>query len=330
MILAGDIGGTKTLLGVFDGAPARPRPVVVRSFGTLDYDDLTTMIEKFLAEPEAADAAAAAGGGVDFACFGVAGPVVDDAAQLTNVPWRVDGRKVKNLFKFRHVALLNDLQAMAYSVPMLRESEVHVLQEGEALRGGNIALIAAGTGMGQALLHNVHGRFIPSPSEAGHADFAARTEREIALARSLTARYGRADVEHVISGRGLLNIHPVAHGDAQCVARVNLEDPDAPAAIASAASDRRCAGCMETLDIFVEAYGAEAGNLALRSVSTGGLFIGGGIAPKMLPALTSGGFMRAFRAKPPLDRMLAAMPVKVILNAEAGLLGAAVFAAGDR
>jgi glucokinase len=329
MILAGDIGGTKTLLGIFDSATARPRPLTIRSFGSLDYDDLTTMIEKFLGEPDALEALQA-GGSIDRACFGVAGPVVDEAAQLTNVPWRVDGRRVASAFNFHRVSLLNDLQAMAYAVPMLRESEVHVLQEGEALRGGNIALIAAGTGLGQALLHNVDGRFIPSPSEAGHADFAARTEREITLTRALTIRYGRAEVEHVVSGPGFVNIHPVAHGNGACLAGIDLKDPDAPAAIVKAAFDRSCPGCIETLDMFVEAYGAEAGNLALRAVSTGGLFIGGGIAPKVLPALTSGVFMDAFRAKPPLDALLAAMPVKVILNAEAGLLGAAIFAASER
>jgi glucokinase len=190
-------------------------------------------------------------------------------------------------------------------------------------------LIAAGTGLGQAMLHNIDGRFVPLASEAGHADFAARTEREIALARDLTARYGRADVEHVISGRGLVNIHRVAH-DRPCAAGVDLESPAAPAAISSAALERRCAGCVGTLDMFVEAYGAEAGNLALRVVSTGGLYVGGGIAPKILPALTSGAFMKAFLAKPPLDGMLSAMPVRVILNAESGLLGAAVFAASHR
>ena len=324
MILAGDIGGTKTLLGVFDGATARPRPVVVRSFGTLDYDDLTTMIREFL------DTDAASVGAIDRACFGVAGPVIDEAAQLTNVPWHVDARRVADGFHLHRVSLLNDLQAMAYAVPQLRESEVHTLQEGEAMRGGNIALIAAGTGLGQALLHNVGGRFIPSPSEGGHADFAARTEREIALVRALTARYGRADVEHVISGRGFFNIHPVAHRGRPCAVNVDLDDPEAPAAITSAAAERRCAGCVETLDMFVDAYGAEAGNLALRTVSTGGLFIGGGIAPKILPALTTGAFMNAFLAKAPLDGMLAAMPVKIILNAEAGLLGAALFAAAER
>src|SRR5262249_50799880 len=206
------------------------------------------------------------------------------------------------------VRLLNDLQAMAYAVPVLNDDEVQVLQEGEPNPEGNIAIIAAGTGLGEALLHNIESRRIPSPSEGGHADFSARTEREIALGRDLTRRYGRADVEHVISGRGLVNVHRVAHTE-MCTAGVDLEDAGAPAAITTAALEGRCPGCMETLSIFVEAYGAEAGNLALRSVATGGVFIGGGIAPKILPALTSGAFMRAFLEKPPLDAMLRAMPV---------------------
>ena len=328
MILAGDIGGTKTLLGLFDALPARPRPVLVRSFGTLDHPDLPTMIAEFLSEADAGEARAGYGA-IETACFGVAGPVVDDTVKVTNVPWFVDARRVAAALSVARVSLLNDLEALAHAVPVLRESETHALQEGEAMRGGNIGLIAAGTGLGQALVHNVDGRFFPSASEAGHADFAARTEREIALTRDLTHRFGRADVEHVISGRGLINIHRVAHTQ-PCAAAVNLESPDAAAAMSAAAMERRCAGCVETLDIFVDAYGAEAGNLALRSVSTGGMYVGGGIAPKILPLLTTGVFMRAFRAKPPLDPMLAAMPVKVILNAESGLLGAAVFAAGHR
>jgi glucokinase len=328
MILAGDIGGTKTLLGLFDAVPARPRPVVVRSFGTLDFPDLPTMIAEFLTHGDAAGARASHGA-IESACFGVAGPVVDETVKVTNVPWFVDARRVATALGIARVALLNDLEALAHAVPALRESETHVLQEGEALRGGNIGLIAAGTGLGQALLHNIDGHFVPSASEAGHADFAARTEREIALTRDLTGRYGRADVEHVVSGRGLVNIHRVAHHE-PCAAAVDLSSPDAPAAISTAALERRCAGCVETLDMFIEAYGAESGNLALRAVSTGGLYIGGGIAPKILPSLTTGPFMRAFLAKPPLDSMLRAMPVRVILNAESGLLGAAVFAAGRR
>jgi len=322
MLLAGDIGGTKTLLGLFDRDSHRPRPVHVRSFGTLEYGDLPAMISRFMIDADVA------GRSIASACFGVAGPVIDEAATLTNVPWRVDARRVSSTFGIERVRLLNDLEAMGYAVPVLDDAEVCVLQAGEPVAGGNMALIAAGTGLGEAYVHNIGGRFVPAASEGGHADFAARTEREIEVLRHLTARYGRADVEHVVSGRGLLNLHRVVHA-VPCSAGVDLNDPDAPAHISAAALDRSCAGCIETLELFVEAYGAEAGNLALRAVATGGVYIGGGIAPKILPALTSGRFMNAFRAKPPLDQMVRAAPVKVMLNADAGLLGAAVFAAGD-
>lgn len=324
MLLAGDIGGTKTLLGLFDHASVRPRPRVVRSFGTLEFDDLTSMIAAFL------DGERIERGVVSDACFGVAGPIIEQAATLTNVPWRVEARRVESAFGLRRVSLLNDLEAMAYAVPVLENDEVHVLQEGEAMRHGNMALIAAGTGLGEALLHNVAGRFIPSASEGGHADFAARTGREIAVLQALTAMFGRVDVERVVSGHGIVNVHSVTHRDGVCAAGVRLDDPEAPAAVSRAALEGTCDRCVEALEIFVEAYGAEAGNLALRSVATSGVFVGGGIAPKILPALTGGRFMDAFRAKAPLDAMVKRMPVKVILNPHAGLLGAAVYAAATR
>lgn len=320
MILAGDIGGTKTLLGLFDERPTRPRPIVVREYTTLEFADLGAMVGRFAGEQPDRQIS------VPSACFGVAGPVIGHEADLTNVPWHIDATTVGRAFNIPRVALLNDLEALAYSVPVLHGDELHTLQKGEPLRGGNMALIAAGTGLGQALLHFVDGRFIPSASEAGHADWAARTDRDVTLLRDLVERYGRAEVEHVVSGRGLLNIHRVAHRGTTCAATAGADASDAPAAITTAALERRCAGCVETLEIFVEAYGAEAGNAALRSVSTGGLFVGGGIAPKILPALTDGRFMAALLAKGPLRQLLANMPVQVILNPRAGLLGAAVFA----
>jgi glucokinase len=322
MLLAGDIGGTKTLLGLFDCGSPRPEPIATDSFPTLEYDDLSAMIAAFLAQHESSRESISA------ACFGVAGPVLGDTAELTNVPWRVDARRVADTFRFKRTALLNDLQAMAYAVPLLRPSEIHVLQTGAPKPGGNIAVIAAGTGLGQALLHNVNGRFLPSPTEAGHADFSARTEREIVVLRELTARFGRVEVERVVSGRGLSNIHRVVH-DGTCAAGIDADDLESPAAISTAALERRCAECVEAFDIFIEAYGAEAGNLALRAMATAGVFLGGGIAPKILDALSGGAFMRAFRAKTPLEPLLATVPVNVILNAEAGLLGAAVFAAAQ-
>jgi len=322
MLLAGDIGGTKTLLGLFDSASPRPEPNATDSFPTLEYDDLSAMIAAFFARRESRRESISA------ACFGVAGPVIGDTAELTNVPWRVDARRVADAFGFKRAVLLNDLQAMAYAVPLLRPSEIHVLQAGAPKPGGNIAVIAAGTGLGQALLHNVNGRFFPSPTEAGHADFSSRTEREIVVLRELTARFGRVEVERVVSGRGLSNLHRVVH-NGRCAAGIDPDDLESPAAISTAALERRCAACVEAFDIFIEAYGAEAGNLALRAMATAGVFLGGGIAPKILDALGGGAFMRAFRAKTPLEPLLASVPVNVILNAEAALLGAAIFAAAQ-
>jgi glucokinase len=328
MLLAGDVGGTKTLLGLFEATGKRPTPLAVRTFSTLEHPNLIAMIESFMAETPAA------GARLDAASFGVAGPVVEGAADLTNVPWRVDAAAVGEAFRIPRVALLNDLEAMACAVPVLDDHEIHTLQQGAARAGGNMAVVAAGTGLGEALLHNVGGRFIPSPCEGGHADFAARNEREIEVLRDLTRRFGRASVEHVLSGRGLENVHRVTHGRPAegavppCPAGDDAARPPAAAEISEAALSGRCPACVEALEIFVDVYGAEAGNHALRSMSTAGLFIGGGIAPKILPALTTGRFMQAFLAKPPHVELLAAMPVKIILNADAGLLGAAVFAAG--
>lgn len=319
LVLAGDIGGTKTLIGAFERDRLRPKRLFARAYSTLDHRTLADIIERFLGDASI-DAKS-----IRVACFGVAGPVIDEAADLTNVPWRVEARAVARTFGFPQVRLLNDLEAMAYAVPVLEPQELQILQEGSSDGEGPIAIIAAGTGLGEGLLHRVDGRWVAAPTEAGHSDFAARTEREIALVRDLIKRYGRAEVEHVISGRGLLNIHPVAHKES-CVAVRDLDDPNAAALISAAALERKCAGCVETLDLFVEAYGAEAGNLALRSVATGGVFVGGGIAPKILPAMTNGSFISAFAAKPPLDGMLRAMRVAIILNDEAGLLGAAAFA----
>jgi glucokinase len=175
------------------------------------------------------------------------------------------------------------------------------------------------------MLYHVGTRYIAVPSESGHADFAARTERDVQLMRWLTDRYGRAEVEGVVSGRGVLNIHQAMHRE-PCKVVVDLAHPDAAAEITAAGLAGRCAGCIETLDVFVEAYGAEAGNLALRSMSTGGMFVGGGIAPKILPALTDGRFMHAFRRKAPFEALLSTMPVCVVLNPDTGLLGAAVHA----
>jgi glucokinase len=320
MLLAGDIGATKTLIGLFAAAPVRPEPVDVRVFTTLEHESLEAIVEQFLA--------AQPGGHVpvEAASFGVAGPIVDQVARLTNVPWHVDAAAVSRRFAFRRVTLLNDLQAMAYSVPVLQERELVVLQEGQRVATGNAALIAAGTGLGEALLHNVEGRFVPSPTEGGHADFAPRNREEIGLLEELLRLYGRADYERVLSGPGLVNVHRHVHQGECAVCGAGADAAGLPSIISRAALEGRCPKCVETLRLFVAVYGAEAGNLALRSVASAGLFVGGGIAPKILPALQSGIFMTAFRDKAPMDEFVALVPVSIILNDRAGLLGAAVHA----
>jgi glucokinase len=338
VLLAGDIGGTKTLLGLFDSAADRPKAIEVGEFTTLDYDDLVPMIREFLkargVDPRAIIAAS----------FGVAGAVTDQVARLTNVPWLVDAAAISQAADIERVHLLNDLEAMAYAVPVLEGDELAVLQQGVAQPGGNACVIAAGTGLGEALLHNIDGHFVPGASEGGHADWGARTPREIEMLTALTAVYGRVSVEHIVSGPGLVNIYqfthqafgsktiisPSAFAPARtCEAVGHVGDPaDLPAAITRAALEHRCATCEETLQLFVGAYGAEAGNHALRTVATAGVYIGGGIAPKILPALQDGAFIDAFRAKDPMADFVATFPVAVILNPEAGLLGAAVHANG--
>jgi glucokinase len=336
MLLAGDVGGTKTLLGLFNQSAERPESIEVGEFVTLDYDGLEGMIREFLrarsVDPKQIDAA----------CFGVAGAITEQVARLTNVPWLVDADEIAAKTRLRRVRLLNDLEALAHAVPVLEPDELDVLQQGIVVPSGNAAVIAAGTGLGEALLLNVDGRFVPGESEGGHADFAARTPRELELVAVLTRIFGRVSVEHVLSGPGLVNLYQFTHntfGAAPtstpgsiaalrlCPAVGSVGDPaELPARISRAAMERRCGHCLEALDMFVAAYGAEAGNIALRAMATAGVYVGGGIAPKILPALESGLFLEAFRAKGPMSDLVATIPVSVILNPDAGLLGAAVHA----
>lgn len=321
MLLAADVGGTKSLVGLFRRAADRPELRVIREYTTLDFDSLDEILTTFLDETGTSR--------VDGVCVGVAGPVSGLVARLTNVPWLADLSSMAERFPDRPVLLLNDLEAMAYSVTVLEPEELCVLQEGVPVPSGNAALIAAGTGLGEALLHNLGGRFVPSASEGGHADFSARTPRELALVHELTRTHGRVDVERVVSGPGLVNLFRFTHGsstlEAACpVIGGDFDLAELPAIITNTALGHKCEQCVEALEMFVEAYGAEAGNLALRSVATAGVYIGGGIAPKILPAIESGLFMEAFRDKQPMTDLLRTLPVTVILNPAAGLIGAAV------
>ena len=320
MLLAGDVGGTKTQLGLYSAAGGRPVRRSAQRYATLEFDGLVEMVREFLD-------ASAWDGPIDAACFGVAGPVQGRTCRLTNVPWIVDADDAARRLAIDRVGLLNDVEATAHAVPALDGGQIAVLQRGDADPRGNAALIAAGTGLGEALLHRVGERFLPVASEAGHADFAARTDREAELQRALAGRFGRASYERVISGPGLVNIHTFAHAAAGCAAVANgAPEAERPALISRSGLAGDCPACVETLELFAGVLGAEAGNLGLRSTATGGVFLGGGIPPKILPALRTGAFLDAFRDKAPMSRLVAAMPVAVILEPDAALLGAAAAA----
>jgi glucokinase len=346
MLLAGDVGGTKALLGLFEPHERRPIPLATEQFATLEHDHFEAILERFLGgQGVSADQ-------IEAASFGVAGAVTNQVAQLTNVPWCIDAAELAARAHLRRVRLLNDLEAMAYGVPVLDGDELAVLQEGERVPTGNIAVIAAGTGLGEGMLLNVDGVLIPGQSEGGHADFAARTPRELEMVAALTPMLGRVSAEHILSGPGAVNIYRFTHDVIEpaeknratdrlgsqettiprtCEAVGHVTDiADLPRRITEAALAGACERCVETLDLFVSAYGAEAGNMGLRAVATAGVYIGGGIAPKILPALRNGRFMEAFRAKAPMDQLVARMPVAVILNKHSALLGAAVHANGNR
>jgi glucokinase len=319
MLLAGDVGGTKTLLGLFERADRRPRSIVVLSYPTSSYNSFSDILEAFARDAKQPFH-------IDAAAVGVAGPVVANRAHLTNIVWNISADEITARFGTPRARLVNDLEAMAMSAEVLTAAEVVSLQEGVIRADGNAAVIAAGTGLGEAYLHRVDGRLRPLASEGGHADFAPRTDREIELLRRLRADYGRAEVEHVLSGPGLLNLYRFTHGGKPCEVLSGVTPEAGPAAISQAAMAAHCPACVEALSIFVDVYGTEAGNLALRGMATSGVYIGGGMAPKILPLLQDGRFMEAFRAKGPMSELVARIPVKVIVNPEAGLLGAAVFA----
>ena len=320
MLLAGDLGGTKTQLGLFRPHGGRPELLDVREYTTLDYPSLSAMVSTFLGATGTRPTE------VQFACVGVAGPNVKQVAKLTNVPWLIDGRELMASTGIRRAWILNDVEAMAYGVPALRPDELQILQAGEFNADGNACLMAAGTGLGQAILVRQHGRLVPSPSEGGHTDLGPRTPRELALAQFLIGRYGRATYEHVISGRGFINLLRFTSDDRSPLL-TSIDEDDLPAEISRRGIEGADPHCVEALELFVTIYGSAAANLALQCVATGGVFLGGGIPSKILPAFATPHFMDAFGSKPPMAALLEKMPVAIVLNRQTGLLGAAVYAA---
>ncbi len=323
LVLAGDIGGTKTHLALFSVHGEKLRSESINTFPSKRYSGLVPVLRDFLASDHPK---------VDAACFGIAGPVVDGKVKTPNLPWMIDIAELRRVLKLDSVSLLNDLEAGAYGIFTLNNDEFSTLNEGTMRPSGNKALIAAGTGLGQAILHDDGRRFHPLASEGGHADFAPRDDLEIELLRYLIGRFGHVSYERVLSGPGLFNIYRFFKESRGLVEPKSLTEQfaaaDDPSAVVSkAALANEAEICVESLALFVSIYGAEAGNLALRAKSVRGLYIGGGIAPKILAKLKDGTFLSAFVDKGRYTDLLAAIPVQVVLNDQAALRGAAHYAA---
>ena len=318
MFLAGDIGGTKTSLGLFEPAGDRLRLIRGQTFASRDYPGLEPILASFLA-PGHAD--------IQAACLGIAGPVRANRVATANLPWIINGDDLAATFALARVELINDLVAMAEGIPALGPDDLATLQAGTPDLEGNAALIAAGTGLGIAILAAGAGDLVPLPSEGGHGDFAPRNHEEIALLQTLIGRFGHVSVERVLSGPGLVNIYEHLRDSGFATEAPELADElanrDPGEVISDWGEGGRSHLCTKALELFVRIYGATAGNLALLALSTRGLYLGGGIAPKMLARLRDGSFLEAFLDKGRYRKLLLDVPVAVILNPETPLLGAA-------
>ena len=316
-ILSGDVGGTNTRLAVLEPRDGGFVKRAARTVPSADYDCLEDAIRDFFDTQHAP---------CSYAAFGIAGPVVGDRCEATNLPWIVDAANLKAELGFEQVAVLNDLKAQALGIRFLNQTDFETLHPGVA-KVGNRALIAAGTGLGQAGLFFDGHRHRVFATEGGHADFAPHDETQIELLRFLTDRFGRASWERVVSGSGLRHLfHFLVEGlDMEPIPELVIgpEGKPSPQQISSAALEQRCSVADRALDIFVQLYGAEAGNLALKTLAVNGLFIGGGIAPKILERLRSSLFMDAFRSKGRMQGLVRDIPVHVILNGDTALYGAA-------
>ena len=320
-ILAGDIGGTNTRLAIIDMVKGHFNFLAEETFSSREEPSLESALGKFLSNPIHPIARA---------CLGVAGPVRDGRCEATNLPWVIDAKEIARQLHLARVGLINDLEASAYGIAALETKDVEVLNQGFHDAQGNRAVISAGTGLGEAGLFWDDGEYRPFASEGGHTDFAPRNHLEMNLLDYLLKRHARVSVERVISGRGLFNIYQflkdTGHGEEPTWLVDQMRQKDPPVVITENALGGGNPLCTQALDLFVSLYGAEAGNLALKIMATGGVYIGGGIAPKIIAKLRDPVFMNAFTAKGRMKPLLQAIPVRVILSPKAALLGAARFA----
>jgi glucokinase len=312
-IVGGDIGGTKTLLQCVDLSGPQATVLAEQKFPSERYVTFSDLFREFLL---------AVDGPVDCACFAVAGPVVGEEAHLTNLKWILKTEMLEKEFGIRRVRLVNDFYAVAAGIPHLKEEDLISINPGSRDRGGALAILGAGTGLGEAFVVPVEGKWRVVPSEGGHCDFAPVTEEQERLLTALRERFGRVSYERVLSGRGLVNILTFLQSDHAILSEPEDQQPEGVALAASTGD----AAAMHAMELFAEIYGAEAGNLALKVVARGGVYLAGGIAGKNLRWLQDGRFTKYYGEKGRFSDLVRSIPVDVIANARVGLIGAMAIA----
>jgi glucokinase len=321
MILAGDIGGTNTRLALFTWQRERLEAVAEDTFVSREHPNLTTIVKKFLSSRNVP---------IEIACFGVAGPVQQGRSRATNLPWLVDARQLEQELPIKTIHLLNDLEANAYGIALLPAKDLVVLNQGAHDASGNAAVIAAGTGLGEAGMYWDGRQHHPFACEGGHSSFAPTDHLQLEFLSYLMRDFSHVSWERVVSGPGLLSIYQflreTGRGEEPAWLAAEMRRHDPSAVISQAALAGTNALCEQALDLFVSLYGAEAGNVALKIMATGGVYVGGGIAPKIIRKLMEPRFMKAFVAKGRLQPIVQGIPVRVIMNDKTALLGAARFA----
>lgn len=320
MLLAGDIGGTKTHLALFHEGEKR-NWIVTEKFASGEHESLRSIVSEFMEKhPEHQ---------VQRACFGIAGPIQDRKCKATNLPWVIDADEIEKEAGIERVFLINDLEANAFGIFCLEEDELYTLNPGKEV-AGNGALISAGTGLGEAGLFFDGEKFQPFACEGGHCTFAPESDLEFRLWKYLQKQYDHVSFERVLSGPGLHNIYQFLIDEEiereEVAVRAAMEKEDPAKVITEMGMKNQSEACARALDLFVSIYGSEAANLALKMLAVGGVYIGGGIAPKMLSELSEGAFMKRFIQKGRFTSLLIGIPVKVILNPNTALLGAAHYA----
>ncbi len=321
MLLAGDIGGTKTNLGIYSTEKGPREPIFETTFPSGKYASLETLVSEFLSEVTIE---------IDRASFGVAGPVVGSKAKITNLPWVIDEAKLRETLNLKSVSLFNDLKAIAYGVPLLESEDLRTLNEGVPILNGPLAVVAPGTGLGEAFLIWDGFRYRAYSSEGGHADFAPNSSLEIELLRYLQEKMEHVSYESICSGHGLPNVYGYlkdsgyAEEPAWLAGKLAVADDPTPFIVNAALdTEQPCELCKVTLSIFVSALGAESGNLALKVMATGGVYLGGGIPPRIISILEDRHFMESFTRKGRFSGLVSRIPVHVITNPKIALIGAA-------